>query len=148
MNFALLDTVIKSSGALNNIPIFLLLLLRPSSNSSSEGISNIDGRSGRPLRALPGVRWPEPRFRDEGVCAADTSDLAVSPRTDVVCEEPAGSVAVTVVAGCGAGSDVDSGGAEASPNENPKSIAFVLRVLPDESCSQHPTFFIKGESIK
>jgi hypothetical protein len=85
------------------------------------------------LRALPGVRWLEPRFRDEGVRAGDGRDDVISPGADVVCGEPAGSVAATVAAGCDAGSDVDSASAEASPNENPKSIAFVLRVLSYES---------------
>jgi hypothetical protein len=86
------------------------------------------------LRALPGVRWLEPRFRDEGVRAGDARDEVVSPRTDVVCGEPVGSVTVVVAAGCDVGSDVVSAGAGASPNEKPKSIAFGLRVLSNELC--------------
>ncbi len=47
-------------------PIFLRLLVRSSSGSSSAGISKVDGRGGSLLRALPGVRrtgW----FWDEGL---------------------------------------------------------------------------------
>lgn len=95
--------------------VFLLLLLRGCAGRSSEGMSYVEGRCGRELRALPGVRPFFPLLCDSDCC--ETFNV--------------GGVEVLGAAGSGtmdsgAGSDGPSAG---PPNENPKSTALISRVL-------------------
>jgi hypothetical protein len=103
----------------HNVLSFLLLLLCVCSPLSSDGMSYVEGRSGRLLRALPGVR------------------PALGP-CDIVCDSfKGGGVVAGAICVCGgfrgsgtiasrAGSD---GSANGLPNENPKFTSLALRVL-------------------
>lgn len=90
--------------------IFLLLLLRGSAGTSSEGMSYVEGRCGRELRALPGVR----RFFTL-LCDSD-------------CCETCNFGGVEVVGAAGSGT-IGSAPSAGPPNEKPKSTALISRVL-------------------
>lgn len=104
-----------------NLLIFRRLLLRDSSGASSGGMSYAEGRCGRSLRALPGVRWCllvcdsgcDETFRDGGVEAVGAG---------LGCDGITGSGMITGWAG-------SENPRACPPNEKPKSTSLVLRVL-------------------
>lgn len=124
-------------------PIFLLLVLRPCSGVSSDGMSNVDGLSGRWLRELPGILIFAPCSWDpDGVplgerCSGGCCFSGVDPRDG-------GRGSGTLGAGWDSGRVGCGDGATGEPNEKLKSTSFTLRVLYEVAVSYVCLYSLRG----
>lgn len=124
-----------------HVPILLRLPLRPRSNASSSGMSNVEGRSGSELRAPPGVRSC-PLSCDGGSClSGDNKGCCVFSEGEGGCGAAGGSMEMSTSACCDAACGGSSGGG-AKPKEKPKFTSLILRVLiHDLHCQLSVVFF-------